>query len=51
MLMKKAYDAKSNALQLMKKDHSFQLPFQIYTDSLRAEVIQGSLKGIINLTK
>jgi hypothetical protein len=39
MLMKKAYDAKSNALQIMKRDHSFKLPFEIYTEGIENEVL------------
>lgn len=37
--MKKAYDSKSNALMLMKRDSNYKLPFDIYIEGIKEEAI------------
>ena len=48
--MKKAYDNKGNAIAIMQGDNSKKLPLDLYFEGITIELLDQSLKQIIQIT-
>ncbi|CDW83466.1 ldlcp-related protein [Stylonychia lemnae] len=49
-LVKKAFDAKSNVISVMKGDKDQLLPFQIYINGIQTELLEGTLRSLLEIT-